>query len=62
MIRKASKLALAAAAALCLPAAAQAGTSTDTKTASFTVLNQCSITGANIDLGTIRPVRAVKPI
>ena len=52
MIHKASKLALAAAAALCLPAAAQAGTSTDTKAANFTVLNQCSITGANIDLGT----------
>ncbi|MGE8141406.1 hypothetical protein ACQKOE_05470 [Novosphingobium sp. NPDC080210] len=52
MISKASKLTLAAAAALCLPAAAQAGTSTDTKTASFTVVNQCSITGATIDLGT----------
>ena len=52
MIRHASKLALAAAAALCLPAAAQAGTSTTTSTANFAVVNQCSVSGANIDLGT----------
>lgn len=52
MIRQASKLALAAAAALCLPAAAQAGTSTAGSTASFNVVNQCSISGATVDLGT----------
>lgn len=52
MIHKASKLALVAAVALCLPAAAQAGTSTTTSTANFQVLNQCSITGATLDLGT----------
>lgn len=43
---------VAAAAALCLPAAAQAGTSSTTSTASFNVVNQCSISGATVDLGT----------
>lgn len=53
MIRKASKLALAAAtAALCLPAAAQAGTETTTSTASFNVVQQCAVTGATVVVGT----------
>jgi len=37
-----------------LPGAAQAGTATDTKTAAFDVINQCSVTGATINLGTYR--------
>ena len=52
MIRKASKLAVAAAAALCLPAAAQAGTQTTTSTATFNVVQQCAVTGARVEIGT----------
>jgi hypothetical protein len=50
------KLALSAlaTAALCLPAAAQAGTSTTTSTASFAVADQCTVTGATVNLGTFR--------
>lgn len=46
------KTAIAAAAIAALPGAAQAGTSTTTSTANFAVVNQCSVSGANIDLGT----------
>lgn len=46
------KAAIAAAAIAALPGAAQAGTATDTKSASFTVASQCSVTGAMVDLGT----------
>ena len=50
------KLALSAlaAAALAFPAAAQAGTSTTTSTASFAVADQCTVTGATVNLGTFR--------
>jgi len=52
MIKHVSKFALAATALVALPGAAQAGTSTDTGAASMTVINQCSVTGANVNLGT----------
>jgi len=54
MKRKIALSALATAAALCLPAAAQAGTSTTTSTASFAVADQCTVTGATVNLGTFR--------
>lgn len=47
-----TKIALAAGAIAALPAAAQAGTSTATGTATLTVINQCNVAGANINLGT----------
>lgn len=47
-----TKVVLAAAAIAALPSAAQAGTSTATGTATLTVMNQCSVTGANVNLGT----------
>lgn len=46
------KTAIAAAAIAALPGAAQAGTATDTKSASFTVASQCSVTGATVNLGS----------
>lgn len=47
-----TKFALAAGALVALPGMAQAGTSTATGAASMNVLNQCSITGATVNLGT----------
>lgn len=52
MIKIISRIALVAAAVAALPGAAQAGTSIRTTNASFNVVNQCSISGATIDLGT----------
>lgn len=49
IILKAAVVALAVAA---LPSAAQAGTATATSTASMTVINQCTVTGANILIGS----------
>lgn len=49
--RNSFALALALAA---LPSAAHAGTSTSNGTATFNVVNQCSVTGATVDLGTYR--------
>lgn len=54
MARYFSKLALAATALAAIPGAAHAGTSTDNKTASFSVINQCTVTGANVNIGTFR--------
>lgn len=47
-----TKVVLAAGAIAALPSAAQAGTSTATGTATLTVMNQCSVTGATVSLGT----------
>lgn len=47
-----TKLALVAGAMVALPGIAQAGTSTATGTVSMTVLNQCSVAGATVNLGT----------
>lgn len=52
MNHKLALSALAAAAALALPSAAQAGTSTTTSSASFAVADQCTVTGATVNLGT----------
>lgn len=46
------KTALAAAAIAALPGAAQAGTATATNSANFVVTNQCSVTGAVVNLGS----------
>lgn len=46
-----TKLALAIA-LTALPGVAHAGTSTATGTASLTVINQCAVTGASVNLGT----------
>lgn len=47
-----AKFALAAGALVALPGMAQAGTSTASGTASINVLNQCSVAGATVNLGT----------
>lgn len=47
-----SKLAIAAAAVVALPGMAQAGTATASGASTLTVTNQCSIAGANVNLGT----------
>lgn len=47
-----TKLGLVAGAIAALPSAAQAGTTTATGTVTFTVSSQCTVTGANISLGT----------
>lgn len=52
MFMKFTKVAAAAAALAALPGVAQAGTSTASGTASFSVVSQCSITGATVNLGT----------
>ena len=53
MFKKLNKIALVAAAAVfALPGVANAGTATATGTASLTVVNQCSVTGATVNLGT----------
>lgn len=52
MIKKVSKIVLVAGALFALPGIAQAGTATATGTATLTVINQCTVTGANVDLGT----------
>lgn len=46
-----TKLALASA-LIALPGVAHAGTSTASGTATLTVINQCSVTGATVNLGT----------
>lgn len=46
------KFALAAGAMVVLPGMAQAGSSTASGAASMNVLNQCSVTGASVSLGT----------
>lgn len=46
------KAAIAAAAIAALPGAAQAGTATATNSANFVVTNQCSVTGATVNLGS----------
>lgn len=46
------RLALASLAALALPGAAHAGSAGDQAAASFTVIEKCSVTGANVQLGT----------
>lgn len=51
MYRFISRVACAAA-LLATPGLAHAGTSTATGSASMNVLNQCSVTGANVNLGT----------
>ena len=51
MNRFVSRIACAAA-LLATPGLAHAGTSTATGSASMNVLNQCSVTGANVNLGT----------
>lgn len=52
MFKNVSKLAIAAAAIAALPGVAQAGTSTATGTAVLNVINQCTVAGANVNLGT----------
>lgn len=52
MIKNVSKVALVAAALVALPGMAQAGTATATGTATLTVINQCTVTGATVNLGT----------
>ena len=52
MFKNISKLTIAAAAVLALPGMAQAGTSTASGTATLGVVSQCSVTGANVNLGT----------
>lgn len=47
-----TKLTLAVGAIAALPGMAQANTSTATGTVSMTVLDQCSVTGATVNLGT----------
>ena len=51
LIKNISAIALAAGIAA-LPGAANAGTSTATGTANLTVTTQCSVTGANVNLGS----------
>lgn len=51
MNKLAAKLALASA-LIALPGVAHAGTSTATGTASLTVINQCTVNGATVNLGT----------
>ena len=52
MIKNVSKVAIVAAALVALPGMAQAGTATATGTATLTVINQCTVTGATVNLGT----------
>lgn len=52
MFKNVSKLAIAAAAIVALPGVAQAGTATATGTAVLNVINQCTVTGATVNLGT----------
>lgn len=54
MIKNVSKVAIVAAALVALPGIAQAGTATATATgtATLTVINQCTVTGANVNLGS----------
>lgn len=54
MITHFAKGAVAALALIALPGMAQAGTATDTKTATFRVVSQCSISGATVNLGTFK--------
>lgn len=57
-------LAYAMTAAFCLAgaSAASAGTSTDTGTASMNVINQCTITGGNVSLGTYRTTDTLQTV
>lgn len=52
MIKNVSKVAIVAAALFALPGMAQAGTATATGTATLTVINQCTVTGATVNLGS----------
>lgn len=52
MIKNVSKVAIVVAALAALPGMAQAGTDTATGTATFSVNDQCSVTGATVNLGT----------
>ena len=52
MFKKVSKLAIAAAAVAALPGVAHAGTATATGRAVLNVINQCTVTGKNVNLGT----------
>lgn len=52
MIKNVSKVAIVAAALVALPGMAQAGTATATGTATLTVINQCTVTGATVNLGS----------
>lgn len=52
MIKSIGKVALAAAAVAVLPGVAHAGTATAAGTATFNVVDQCSVAGATVNLGT----------
>lgn len=52
MFKNLSKLAIAAAAVAALPGVAHAGTATATGQAVLNVINQCTVTGKNVNLGT----------
>ena len=52
MIKNVSKVAIVAAALVALPGMAQAGTATATGTATLTVISQCTVTGATVNLGS----------
>ena len=52
MFKKVSKLAIAAAAIAALPGVAHAGTATAQGRAVLNVINQCTVTGKNVNLGT----------
>lgn len=52
MIKHVTKVAIVVAALAAMPGAAQAGTASATGTAAFNVTSQCTVTGANVNLGT----------
>ena len=52
MMNRIFKLAIAASAIAALPGVAHAGTATATGTVTLTVVDQCAVTGANVNLGT----------
>jgi len=56
MIKHVTKVAIVVAALAAMPGAAQAGTASATGTAAFNVTSQCTVTGANVNLGTFRAV------
>lgn len=54
MLKNFSRAALAAAFLAALPGTAHAGSATATSTASLSVISQCAVNGATVDLGTFR--------
>ena len=52
MFKTISKLAIVVSAVVAMPGMAQAGTATTSGTSTLTVTNQCSVAGANVNLGT----------